>query len=170
MRSKLRRHHARTDPELDITAFLNLMVVLVPFLLLSAVFSQMTILELNLPSAPSAQNEDEKKPKLALELIVRETDLIVNDRVSGPLKVLPLVDDKHDWAGLATKLREIKVSFPDITDINVLLQPDTPYDIMIQAMDSVRLYRAEENGQSREYELFPDIAIGDAPALPGVAQ
>ena len=48
VRNRVRRSHLET-PELNITAFMNLMVVLVPFLLISAVFSQLTILELNLP-------------------------------------------------------------------------------------------------------------------------
>ena len=50
-----RRHHYRRrtgdPPELDMTTFLNLMVVLVPFLLITAVFSRITIVELSLPSA-----------------------------------------------------------------------------------------------------------------------
>ena len=50
-----RRHHykRRTKPahELDITTFLNLMVVLVPFLLITAVFSRLTIVELTVPSS-----------------------------------------------------------------------------------------------------------------------
>ena len=44
------RHRRNKEPaELQITAFMNLMVVLVPFLLITAVFSQMAVLDLNLP-------------------------------------------------------------------------------------------------------------------------
>ena len=50
-----RRHHYRLrnkqPMELDVTTFLNLMVVLVPFLLITAVFSRITIVELTLPSS-----------------------------------------------------------------------------------------------------------------------
>ena len=35
--------------ELNITAFMNLKVILVPFLLITAVFSRLEVLELNLP-------------------------------------------------------------------------------------------------------------------------
>ena len=50
-----RRHHYKRRTkgpahEIDVTTFLNLMVVLVPFLLITAVFSRLTIVELNLPS------------------------------------------------------------------------------------------------------------------------
>ena len=56
------RRGDKTPPELNITAFLNLMVILVPFLLITAVFSHMSILDLNLPPA-SQQKPDQKKPK-----------------------------------------------------------------------------------------------------------
>ncbi|HBF93454.1 MAG TPA: biopolymer transporter ExbD, partial [Marinobacter adhaerens] len=47
----MRRRHRRLSisPELDITAFLNLMIVLVPVLLLGMVFSQVRMIELNFP-------------------------------------------------------------------------------------------------------------------------
>ena len=48
-----RKHYRRGDKEpaeLEITTFLNLMVVLIPFLLLTAVFTKITIQELNLPT------------------------------------------------------------------------------------------------------------------------
>ena len=45
------RRHSRDPAELDMTTFLNLMVVLVPFLLITAVFSRITIVELSLPSS-----------------------------------------------------------------------------------------------------------------------
>ena len=52
MRSRFRRRRRSQDPgDINITAFMNLMVILVPFLLITAVFSRITILELNLPTA-----------------------------------------------------------------------------------------------------------------------
>ena len=44
-----RRRQKEEAPELDMTTFLNLMVVLVPFLLITAVFSRITIVELDHP-------------------------------------------------------------------------------------------------------------------------
>ncbi|WP_299596048.1 biopolymer transporter ExbD [uncultured Microbulbifer sp.] len=72
------RRHGRTKeaPELDITAFLNLMVVLVPFLLVSAVFSRVTILELNMPTGAGGGAED---PGVTLEVVVRKQVLEVSD-------------------------------------------------------------------------------------------
>jgi biopolymer transport protein ExbD len=68
MSLRVRRRHHKDDPtELNITAFLNLMVILVPFLLISAVFSRMTILELNIPPAPPASDN---QPKKEFQLVV----------------------------------------------------------------------------------------------------
>ena len=57
--SLLRRsgHRHKEVVELNITAFMNLMVVLVPFLLITAVFSQVAILDLNLPTDGSVSNK-----------------------------------------------------------------------------------------------------------------
>ncbi|WP_193161520.1 ExbD/TolR family protein [Microbulbifer hainanensis] len=73
------RRHARSKeaPELDITAFLNLMVVLVPFLLVSAVFSRVTILELNMPSGAGGGAPDD--PAVTVEVVVRKDALEVSD-------------------------------------------------------------------------------------------
>ena len=57
MRSKWRKRRQAETPEMDITAFMNLMVVLVPFLLITAVFSRLAIIELNLPAASSLRTK-----------------------------------------------------------------------------------------------------------------
>ena len=48
---RLRKHPAG----LDITAFMNMIVVLVPFLLTTAVFSRLAVLELTLPKKAPLQ-------------------------------------------------------------------------------------------------------------------
>jgi biopolymer transport protein ExbD len=58
---------------------LNLMVVLIPFLLISAVFSRVTIMELSVPT--SAGGSASNTPNFAIEVIVRKAGLeIANGR------------------------------------------------------------------------------------------
>ena len=156
-----------TEEELNITTFLNLMVVLIPFLLLNAVFAQVSILKLNLPSSEAAPPSDNDKPKLALEVLIYKDRYEVADRTSGAvLKIVPnTAEDKHDAASLRGYLANtVKKEFGDITDVTLLCEDDTPYELMIQTMDAVRYYVAVVNGQSIKRELFPDIGIGSAPA------
>lgn len=154
------RHRTGAD-ELNITAFTNLMVVLVPFLLLSAVFSRLTILQLNLPGESTASTQ---KPVLQLEVIVQPETIDVADRGTGLLKRLPKKEGEYDYQGLNDYLQTVKSQFPQVTDATILLQPDTPYDIVVQTMDAVRSFIVTSGGTAQMAELFPDISIGDAPA------
>ena len=63
------RHKKKDPPALDVTTFLNLMVILIPFLLLTAVFTRFTYLELNMPA--SAGGSSHTKPKIAAVVMGR---------------------------------------------------------------------------------------------------
>jgi biopolymer transport protein ExbD len=164
MASGLRKRRAHAPEELNVTAFMNLMVVLVPFLLLSAVFNQITIHELNLPalSEPAVEPKDDK-PKLTLEVVIRKDGLDVQDRYGGRLKLIPNLAAGHDFAALKDKLREVKRQFPEVTAVTLLLEPEVPYDTLIQAMDAVRSDTVQRAGAPVPVELFPEVSIGDAP-------
>lgn len=149
--------------ELNITAFLNLMVILVPFLLITAVFTKLAILELNLPSA---SEQTEQEDKLRLEVIVRDTALIVGDGRRRVATIEQTDDDSFDYDRLSEIMQAIKAENPEVTEASVLLEPDTEYDILVNVMDAVRIARQpdpDNPGKSVSTELFPEIALGDAP-------
>jgi biopolymer transport protein ExbD len=162
--SRVRRNHSRYHSgrdDLNIVPMIDMMVILVFFLIFTAVFSKTNILQLNLPSA--AQAAVPELPKgLKLEVIVHPGDIVINDRNSGPLKVLANVPAGYDLEGLSLFMRNVKSQFPDMTDASVLLSPDIPYDTLVQIMDTVRVYQLPVQPFSKA-ELFPDINIGDAP-------
>lgn len=160
----MRRKRMRiTEEELNITAFLNLMVVLIPFLLLNAVFAQVSVLQLNLPANDAQPPSEENKPTLALEVIIRGDRYVVADRNSGPLKTLAATETGHDAAGLRAFLVDVKKKFPDVTSVTLLAEDDIPYELLVQTMDAVRYYQVLVNGQQVKRSLFPDIGIGAAP-------
>lgn len=164
MRRRRSRARRQEQHDLDITAFLNLMVILVPFLLITAVFSRLAIIELGVPTAGASEGAQE--PVLQLEVIVRSDAIEIGGRDAGLLTQLPRDETLgHDYAGLNSWLQRIKADDPDRTTATVLLEPDVEYDVLVQVMDAVRLYEAvdESLGEVVQAELFPDIAIGDAP-------
>ena len=115
----LSRQRSKEPHQLEITPFLNLMVALVPFLLVTAVFSRVAILELNLPSTQQVEAADEDKQ--IIEIIVREDKLELSDG----LKVLSSYeksDDGYDLDGLSKALIKMKEQFPDKTDASILLE------------------------------------------------
>jgi biopolymer transport protein ExbD len=160
----VRRNHARYHSgrdDLNIVPMIDMMVILVFFLIFTAVFSKTNILQLNLP-ASSSNPAPPLPPGLKLEVIVHADDIIVNDRNSGPLKVLANTADGYDLDALSLFIRQVKSQYPDMTDATVLLSPNIPYDALVQVMDTVRVYQLPVQPFSKA-ELFPDISLGDAP-------
>ena len=154
--------------ELNITAFMNLMVILVPFLLITAVFSRLTILELNLPGSSSEPVEPQDQT-FQLEVIVRKDKIEVGDRNHLLLGIYPNNEEGYDYAALAEKLMQLKERYPTKTDAAILLEQDIAYDTLVQVMDTVRVAQEidEEKGVIDRSDLFPNISIGDAPVLDG---
>jgi biopolymer transport protein ExbD len=138
------------------------MVVLVPFLLITAVFSRITIMELNLPTG--AGSSAPQKLKLTIEVIVREKGLEVGNgrRV---LARFPKIDEEYDLKSLSEYLLKVKSKNPDKTDATVLMEAEIEYDYLVKVMDVVRSAEIRQIGKEEidKVELFPDISIGDAP-------
>jgi biopolymer transport protein ExbD len=172
-----RRHHykRRTKEkeayEPDVTTFLNLMVVLIPFLLITAVFSRLTIVELNVPSSAGGSSSNDET--FQVEVIVREEGIeIGNGRMI--IATIPNKDDEFDLETLSDFMVELKTEYPDHDSASVLMEAKIPYDYLIQVMDIVRSIEVpverdddaveEEDVQEFElYALFSEISVGDAP-------
>ncbi len=161
-----KKHHYRRrtgDPaELDMTTFLNLMVVLVPFLLITAVFSRITIVELSLPSSSGGSTPSDSS--FRVEVIVREGGLeITNGTVA--IAAIPKSDSEYDLERLSEFVMSLKRDHPDANDASVLLEPHIEYDHLIQVMDVVRSAElpGTDDQEPTRVALFTDIAIGDAP-------
>ncbi len=163
-----RRRRFRSDNkapgELDITSFLNLMVVLVPFLLITAVFSRITILQLNLPSGEGAQQADDKK--ITIEVIIRRDRIDLGDGRQIVTRFPNTETGEYDIVSLSATLREIKNNFPAKLDAIVLMEPDLEYEFLVKVMDAVSGAEVlEEDGTTTKIELFPQISVGDAPGV-----
>ena len=150
--------------ELNITAFLNLMVILVPFLLITAVFSRLTVLELNLP-ALDAKGDDSAKVKLQLELVIREHSFDIQDANIGLIKKIERTNKASQWKQFTDAMVAIKTRFPDESSISLLLEPEVDYKTMIKVMDKVRSAQVVVGFSAETVVLFPDISIGDAQVI-----
>lgn len=157
---KLGHKHIREAEELNITAFMNLMVILVPFLLITAVFSRMTVLDLNLPDANAANSQE--TITLSLELVVREKSFDIQDSKLGLIKRIERGQDKASWNHFRDILVEIKRRFPEERSITLLLEPSIDYKTLIKTMDTVSTADISQGLSVETVELFPEISIGDA--------
>jgi biopolymer transport protein ExbD len=159
---RVHRNHARYRGRhgLNVVPMVDMMIILVFFLIFTAVFTKTNILELNLPGADSAvPNLPEG---LNLEVIVRADGIEVADRGTGLLKSLPRNGGGYDFKGLSEYLQLVKTKYPDKQDATILLEPEIAYDTLVQVMDTVRVFEVPDS-QWAVGELFPDVSVGDAP-------
>ena len=166
-----RRHHykRRTKKDaydIDVTTFLNLMVVLVPFLLITAVFSRLTIVELNLPSTSGGAASVQEG--FNLEVIVREAGIELTNGKSV-IASIPKVEGDFDLDTLSDYIVDLKQQYPGQEAASVLMEAQIPYDYLIQVMDIVRSVEVpiedavDGNEQFELVALFSEISVGDAP-------
>ncbi len=147
---------------LNLTPMMDVLTVLVVFLLITAVFTSITVMDLNVPtnSGASASN----KPNFAIEVIVRKAGLEIANG-SSVEAAIPKKDNKYDLKKLSEMLVRLKAQYPQKEDATVLMEPKIEYDYMVQVMDAVRgaEVRAEGSKEVEKIVLFPKISIGDAP-------
>ena len=144
------------------------MVVLIPFLLITAVFSRMTIVELNLPSSSGGPSSHEDN--FRVEVIVREAGIEITNGTSIIASV-PKKDDEFDLETLSDFMIELKRDYPNQDAVSVLMEPRIPYDYLIRVMDVVRSVEVTNevtDDEQAEPEvqlvaLFTEISVGDAP-------
>lgn len=164
-----RRRLNNQEAELDITSFMNLMIVLVPVLLLSLVFSQVRILNLQLPVAAQSQDQSEADEPKILELVISKTGFELNYPSGILLKKFDKTDKGYDFSLLSKYLQDLKLTFQqnDIekNDIVILLAADVNYQTIVSAMDTVRSFKTVVAANLVDAELFPQISLGDAPEL-----
>lgn len=156
---RLRKHPV----ELDISAFLNLIVVLVPFLLSTAVFTRLAVVDLTLP-AQSSGVEQLKVDNLQLEVVIRRDALEVGDRIGGLIERIPATAEGPDVKALSALMHQLKLKFPDKNEATVLAEPTTSYQVLVGVMDAVRAGKSARGTTTVvPIDLFPSISVGDAP-------
>ena len=159
--ARKRKHHE--EKELDIVTLLNVMVVLIAFLILTAVFTQVSIQELKLPAQAGGGAAPLKSP-VVVEVIVRKNSLQISNGKSVT-ETIHNLNDKYNYQKLSESLMVIKNENMDTDDVSVLMEPDIDYESLIAVMDAVKVAEIRVPGQEkpRKFPLFPSVSIGDAP-------
>ena len=155
-----RRRHIDSEVELNITSFMTLMVVLVPFLLSTAVFSRLSVLTIEVPT-PAPKNAEATppppvpdKPPFRLSLRLEENAVVVvaGTRVSEP--IAREKDGSYNTTIIHKALAQVKKAHPDHNAIDILSRPNSPYADLIEVMDA-------DSSPADGSLLFPDIRLGE---------
>jgi len=158
------RRLRKTPAHLEITAFINLIVVLVPFLLSVSVFTHLAVIDLSLPAQSNEKIEKLDPDKLLkLEVVIRPESVEVGDRIGGLIERIPNTAAGPDLKALGALMQQIKLKFPDAKDSTVMAEQNTSYDTLVQVMDAVRAGHQVQGARVVSTDYFPNISIGDAP-------
>ena len=172
------RNRPKKPVELLLVPMIDIFTVLVTFLLMTAVFSRITIIQLDLPSAAAASPSE---PDFRLEVIVRKEGFeLTNGRER--IAAIPTVNGEYDLKALfifnitqaiaylsriiTLMALALKREHPQTETASVLMEPGVNYDYLIRAMDAIRDTELPGNGagaRPMKVALFPKIAVGDAP-------
>jgi biopolymer transport protein ExbD len=171
----------RKPAEIMLVPMIDIFTVLVTFLLMTAVFSRLTILQLELPS--STETSAGPPPEFRLEVIVRKEGFELTNGTQL-IATLPKVEGEYDFKKLTELAVALKREYPKASDASVLLERDVEYDYLIQSMDAIRTAEVPAEGSTTEsstdadgqpvaatdvaptmtrMELFSHVAVGEAP-------
>jgi len=167
----------RKQSELLLVPMIDIFTVLVTFLLMTAVFSRIAVMQIDLPSSVAANPAE---PKFRLEVIVRESGFDLSDGKVA-IATIPKVNGAYDLKALTEQVLVVKREHPTSEDASVLSERKVPYDGLIQAMDAIRSTELPAQDplvagqiassaapgvaapQTVKVALFTNIALGDAP-------
>ncbi len=141
LRRTIGKERRGEDAEVNITPVMNVFVILIPFLLLSASFIKIAIIDFSLPSAEqSSSNAVNAKDLKELTVLVVSIGT-KGFEVKTSEKKLPLVkktNGKYDYKTLGDRLKSVKKKYPKLED--VIISPDAKikYDTIVKVMDKCR--------------------------------
>lgn len=166
-RRRVRFHEQEESGEINIVPYLDIMVNLTMFMLMS--ITSLTALGIVNVTAPKygAESSGEasaepQKPALLLTVGIAKNGFIIagaeavlpsgapplEGAVAAP--TVPLkTDGKYDYAGLTEKATAIKLAYPDETKVIIAADARIQYEVLVKTMDALR----EHDGKRMFYDV-----------------
>jgi len=172
----MRRKNEDEEMELDIRPVMNLMVVLIPLLIAGAEWVKLSVIEINVPPAKSADGSGagenkkdlkEKQKKLGLIIAISDEGITIGNAGAvlsgeeGDGPTVPKLEDGHyDYAKLREKLIDLKKKilgkgYVDENRAVITASANIEYQNIITVMDNLQTYTDEETNQV--LPLFPEV-------------
>jgi len=163
-----RKHDDEVSTELNLIPIMNLVLMLIPVILLTAAFVELSVINVSAPQIGGGEPQQPKdkpdEPPLNLTLVLTDQGFTIagsggvlgQEQADPNAQKGPTVpkrpDGKYDWNGLTKKSVEIKDAFPEETKVIINAEPDITYEFLVRTMDASR-----ETPDHRD--LFPDVIL-----------
>lgn len=124
--------------ELNLVPFIDLMSVLITFLLISAVWTQVSMIQLGASFASPRQDQETpiKPPPLedlVLRLDIKDVGYVLY--IGKDVRAIPKINGEYDQLSLYNDLAKIKQMYPDKGGIKMAIEDAIVYDHVVNAMD-----------------------------------
>jgi biopolymer transport protein ExbD len=162
-RARRRKHAESTD--IDLTPYMNLLVVLAPFLLVTAVFERLAALEIYLPQPTAAEAAGAKPPgqqedQLLLTISIAEKGILVANGAQL-VALAPPTETGYDLSALSSTLQQLKSRYPSADSAVILSKGNVAYETLVAVMDTAREAWVTVDGKKKRYILFSNISLGE---------
>jgi biopolymer transport protein ExbD len=166
MLSRKRRHATAGDDELELVPVMNMFLVLIPFLLLSASFYHIKAINTSVPvlAATSTSKSSKVPPKSDAKITVivelKEKSMVLtatcdtlsyNELVKLETEIPVKNQDIFPMDKLSQHLLYIKDKYPKSDTVILVPAQDVAYGTIIQTMDTAR--------SNNNAELFPNVVL-----------
>ena len=159
---KIRRSQEE-EPDINMIPIMNMFMVLIPFLLMSASFFHIKAINTSVPvhaDSPAKSASQEQKVKITVVLEIKDDQLRISALSDTPndvaLSDMEMVIPRQagseiSAAELAACLKKLKAGYPDSDTMILIPDADISYREIIRAMDCARSYESEK--------LFPNVVL-----------
>lgn len=142
--------------DLNLVPIIDLMSVCIIFLLITAVWTQVSMIQIGSSIYGQKTSEEKAEPPKRAEIPFRLDVLKDGYRVIIGRQEMrfPKVAGKYDQEKLTTELKRIKELYPDKADCVVTVLDELPYETLIGGMDALLVAG------------FPEIAVATGGSAP----
>ena len=126
------RHRHDRDVEINVVPFIDLLSCLVAYLIVTAVWVELSQLEIE-PRGVSKDGTIDEILEVSPSVLMTESSLYVGTKL-GITQIDP-IDGRHDWPALERELLELRAQLADATMLEVAAEDAVVYQQVISAMD-----------------------------------
>ena len=124
--------------EIDVTPVMNMFVILIPFLVSMAVFTQLSIIEFSLPPNIGTQLDTSKgKPKLKLTVVVAK-DYCAITQGENMLDSIGAIGDDYNFPILSEKLKMRRRESKITDEMIIAVRDEIKFKSVVKIMDLCR--------------------------------
>lgn len=129
----------KSNIELNLTPFIDLMSVCLIFLLITAVWTQVSMIQIG-SSIYGKKNTDEQTPpppraEIPFRVDVRNEGYRV--QIGRNQLSIPKIGNEYDQKRMIIELKKIKELYPDKNDAVITVLDEMPYESLIKGMDAL---------------------------------